>query len=205
MSTTAERRRLDGFCHRPDVQHVRQTRWNQRALDYCLTVFDDSPPNLDDERIIYGIYKQELAPTTLRAHWQVFVQCKAKTYPQTLMSLLRVPETSYIGAKNGTTEQAVAYCMKPDAHLKSEPVVKGNPVRLHENRGFRSDLKRLRDAVESTYDPRDLLNSDEQRLVKRHNGLVKKMYEEKHDAAPPASVSGYNLRPWHGEHASIDP
>jgi hypothetical protein len=157
---TSVRRRLEGVCPIPDIEHVRETRWDQRALDFCITSFDESPPNLDDQRIVYGVYKQELAPTTRRPHWQCFVQFQAKTFPETALSLLGVPESSYIGAKHGTTEQAVAYCMKLDPLIGSKPIEKGTPVRLHANRGSRSDLKRLQDAVEKTEDPRDLPASD---------------------------------------------
>ena len=195
---TSMRRRLEGMCPKPNVEHVRITRWDQRALDFCITSFDASPPNLGDQRIVYGVYKQELAPTTRRPHWQCFVQFQAKTHPETALSLLGVRENSYIGAKHGKTEEARGYCLKEDPILDSKPVEKGTPVRLHANRGSRSDLKRLQDAVEKTEDPRDLPASDPsvERLCKRYRGTIRQMYTKKAESTPRKPISDYTLRSW---------
>lgn len=76
----------------------------------CMAVFQENKPTYDEKKMLYLCFQREIAPSTGKLHWQVFVQFKDKGYgTKYCQKYLNCPNC-HLDARRGTPQQASDYC-----------------------------------------------------------------------------------------------
>jgi len=118
--------------------------------DWCFTMFE-KPNILEDDKIRYFIYQEEQCPTTLKHHWQGYIEL----YNNHRMSEVKLRLNSklvHVEPRMGSQQQAIDYCQKSDTKI-GPCVVYGKPARP----GTRCDLDAIWDCMESGMTSREIL------------------------------------------------
>lgn len=125
---------------------------------WCFTSFEKDPPSFTDA-MNYLIYQRERCPSTLKEHWQGFVQLKKSAR---LAGVKKLVGNCHVESTKGSVEDNVAYCTKAESRV-SDPVAFGKPVK----QGERTDLAAAGAlAIEGKW-----LDIDPRVYIKYHRGL----------------------------------
>jgi len=105
-----------------------------RHIPWCITSFDETPPEWDPEVYRFMSYQRESCPTTNKLHWQIYV-CfnEARTF-NTVQKLF--PNT-HIEQRLGTHAKAFEYTRKFETSVANTHKMFGNPP---DSQGERTDL-----------------------------------------------------------------
>ena len=77
-------------------------------------------------------------------HFQLLIENKT---PIRFETLKRKLPAAHIEPRRGTVAEAVAYCTKKDTRVEGEPPLQNGDISLRDEKGKRSDLKRIRTAI----------------------------------------------------------
>lgn len=85
------------------------------AKDWCFTSFDEEAPRFDAD--VYGWLEgqQETCPETGRRHWQCYAEFKTKRRLSSIKKLACVGREWHWEKRRGTSDEASAYCKKPES------------------------------------------------------------------------------------------
>lgn len=151
---------------------------NFTARAFCATIFENEMDRMMDlhpgqgripEWVRYGIGQLEVAPTTMRRHWQCYFEL---TTPKTLRQMKTIFGEGHYEKRHGTRDQAKAYCQKEESRV--------TPVKNFEfgnweagGQGTRTELKEIGELVLAGASAHDCLVHDPATFMKFHGGICK--------------------------------
>jgi hypothetical protein len=136
----------DVFASKPEHGHCKQVLLSKRVRDVCFTGWETNrePYFPEDKGCYYLAANLEICPTTGREHWQG-IACFNTVQPVGKVRGMLGQPTAYVAQRTGQLSECIAYCTKLETRKEgTEPVIKGQPRCLKENKGERSDLNRAR-------------------------------------------------------------
>ena len=140
----------DVFAPAPTHDHCKQVLLSKRVRDACFTAWEVSrePHFPEDKGAYYMACQKEQCPTTGKEHWQGVVCFNTVQPIGKIRGMLGQP-TAYVGQRMGQLSDCIAYCTKDDTRVPdAEPIIKGKPRCLKQERGERSDLNRAREIIQ---------------------------------------------------------
>ncbi|AHH31477.1 replication-associated protein [Dragonfly larvae associated circular virus-7] len=108
----------------------------KRVRRVCFTLFEEVPPEFEEEWMQYLLVGREVCPATGREHWQGYLELKSQMLWTTVKG--RLGDQVHLEECNGSAQDNIVYCSKD-----------GNWVEWGECKvqGARSDLSSLRTDV----------------------------------------------------------
>lgn len=112
--------------------------------NWCFTSYHDTVSvSFSEEEVSYAVWQLEKCPTTQRAHWQGYVQCRRKLRLNGVKRLFPDHPTVHLDGAKGSAEQNIAYCSKEESRLAGPFFFGDSPV----SSGQRSDLDAVKAAL----------------------------------------------------------
>lgn len=145
-----------------------------RVRNWCFTQFTKEKPKFVIEHMEYMTYQLERCQTTLREHWQGYVELKDKVSMKRLKELLENKEV-HCEIRKGTQTQAIDYCHKLDTRIEDQYYELGEMKK----QGSRNDLDNIVDAIEDGMTGREILLQFRGNAL-RHMGMIQRGLEAFH-------------------------
>lgn len=191
----------------------------EQARFWCFTAYK-KPLSIENEKLRYIIFGEEVCPNTGRLHWQGYLECKNKQ-SMTAMKKILDDKTIHLEQKSefSTREQAREYCKKnnkfeeygefisgqgsrKDLHEIAKSLQNGTPlheIMMNNPEIYCSYRNGLRDIAEHCLK----VNSKEQReveviLITGPTGVGKTYYAMNHCSEMPYKIQGEDLKWWDG-------
>jgi len=95
------------------------TRGTPQIRHWCFTSFRDAWPNWIPDKMLYLVYQVEVSPTTGAFHIQGYVEFARSVRLNSAKKLLGDP-AAHLEPRQGSRDQARAYCMKEDSRADHE-------------------------------------------------------------------------------------
>lgn len=111
-----------------------------QVANWCFTSFKDDIVVPDHHnQFVYCVYQREVAPETQKEHWQGYIEFKRSVKMNVVKQLFN-DNALHLEPRQGTRDQARAYCMKEDTRKAgTTPTEVGEWV--DKNSGKRTDLE----------------------------------------------------------------
>lgn len=123
---------------------------DKRYRNWCFTSFvDELKPDLDSVSFI--TYQKEKCPSTLKTHFQGYVEFAEKKSMAAVKKILN-DEKAHLETRKGSQKQAIEYCNKLDTRV-GEPFTYGRV----KQQGHRKDLDDIFDDIQEGMTQREIL------------------------------------------------
>lgn len=85
----------------------------------CCTIYtdQDNPPVFREDKMSYLIYQYEECPTTLRNHWQVYVEFTGRPTKGGIYKIFNLGKDFWLDYRKGTALEAAEYCKKAKSRI----------------------------------------------------------------------------------------
>nr|QKN88894.1 MAG: replication-associated protein [Cressdnaviricota sp.] len=177
---------------------------------FCFTLQLNAPdewqvPDPLPEKLQYLVYQLETSPTTGKLHAQGYLEWKSTVRVSAVVTALQMPRTPHMEKRNGTREQARAYCMKEETRLAGTTPKEYGEWRTGTSRGAKNK-QALLDLKAYVLDPETVadlsVTEDKLRLEDKWLSVYndcprawEAIFQEFHRLRTPGP-SSLTLRPW---------
>jgi len=151
---------------------------------WCFTWYEtDKNPIWLAEKMKYLVYQLERCPSTGKLHYQGYVEFLRSTRMSGVKKMLG-SNTMHLGPRQGTTDQARHYCMKPVDGCDCDKCtaetglrVEGTEVQefgvYERQQGKRSDLLEVSELIKNNTSLKDIVTAHTVTYIRYHNGIEK--------------------------------
>lgn len=114
---------------------------------WVFTSFKDAL-EISTNGVKYYVYQAEEAPTTKKKHWQGYIVL-TRAQRMSFVKKCLDDEKAHIEIANGTDEQCIAYCTKPESQI-APPIEWGDKPAAKTSQGKRTDLHSVVKTIQET-------------------------------------------------------
>lgn len=170
-----------------------------RMRNWCFTKYDLNIPEFDPDVVRYCVYQHEICPDTGREHIQGYVEFK-KSIRLAAVKVLFNDDSIHLERRQGTRDQAKAYCMKADSRKEgTSPVEFGT---WDVSPGRRSDLQRVYDQISNGADDgeiAELYPIEYMKYSRAIKEMIRVIRNRNECRAIVDSLETVDLRPWQSQ------
>lgn len=144
---------------------------NPKSRAWCFTLFVDEKTPFEVKElpkgINYMVWQMEQCPKTEKIHIQGYTEMSSPVSLKKAKTL--IGDKAHLEVRNGTQEQAIAYCMKAESRVAG-PWELGNKA---PGRGARTDLKQVADLIKEGKSIGEIFEECPETYMKYHKGIEK--------------------------------
>lgn len=156
----------------------------------------DWAPRYDEETMNYLVFQVERCPSTLREHFQGYVEFKKSTRLEKARTLLGINVGGWHAEQRletSTAYHAMEYCKKLDTRIRPPQEFGTPPKKEKKSRGHRSDLEGVYNSIKEGKTLKQVASAHPSEFIKFHAG-IEKMYRLVKETKMP--MPDIVLRPW---------
>lgn len=146
-----------------------------RFRNWCFTSYTcPILPIFDDDKMQYMTFQEERCPSTLKHHWQGYVEFKEKISIKAIKEIMK-DNKIHLEIRKGTQKQAIDYVHKLDTRVTDKIYEMGSK----KQQGARNDLDNIVDAIEDNLTAKEILLQFRGNAL-RHMGMIQRGLEAFH-------------------------
>lgn len=149
---------------RPNMDKTPQIR------HWCFTSYEDAWPAWIPDKMVYQVYQVELCPDTGRFHVQGYVEFKRSVRLGSAKKLIKLL-TAHLEPRQGSRQQARAYCMKEESRAPGEHAGPWEYGEWAEGETKRSDLQDCIQNIREGKDWKDLVTENPACAIRYYRNL----------------------------------